>query len=81
MSQDRFWEIHRYFHVVNNTDAPARSNPNYDKLWKIRPMIDILSENCQNLYSPHQQLSVDESMIGTKYRLSFIQYMKDKPVK
>ncbi len=81
MSRNRFMQIHRYFHLVDNTKAPARSSPNYDKLWKIRPMLEILHENCQELYSPHQQLSVDKSMIRTKCRLSFIQYMKAKPVK
>lgn len=44
-------------------------------------MIDILGSNCKSMYFPHRQFSVDESMIGTKCRLSFIQYMKAKPVK
>jgi len=61
--------------------SPSRSDPNYDKLWKIRPLITALEKNCRELYSPHPQLSVDESMIGTKCRLSFIQYMPAKPVK
>ena len=81
MSRDRFREILRYIHVIDNTQAPSRSDPNYDKLWKIRPLITALEKNCRELYSPHQQLSVDESMIGTKCRLSFIQYMPAKPVK
>ena len=33
------------------------------------------------MYSPHPQLCVDESMIGTKCRLSFIQYIKAKPIR
>ena len=31
--------------------------------------------------NPGQQLSIDESMIGTKCRLSFIQYLQAKPTK
>ena len=81
MSHDRFREILQYIHVIDNTQAPSRSNPNYDKLRKIRPLITALEKNCRELYSPHQQLSVDESIIGTKSRLSFIQYMPAKPVK
>ena len=81
MSRDRFREILRYIHVVDNTQAPSRSDPNYDKLWKVRPLITALEKNYRELYSPHQQLSIDESMIGTKCRLSFIQYMPAKPVK
>ena len=80
MSRDQFREILRYIHVVVNMQSPSHSDPNYDKLWKIRPLITALEKNCRELYSPHPQLSVDESMIGKKC-LSFIQYMPAKPVK
>ena len=81
MSRNRFLEILRYFHIVDNTTAPSRSDPNYNRLWKIQPIISVLQETCRDLYSPHEQLSIDESMIGTKCCLSFIQYIKAKPVK
>ena len=72
MSRRRFGEILSYLHVVDNSSEPDRSAPDYDKLWKIRPLITMLSENCLKYYSTHPQVSVDESMIGTKCRLSFI---------
>ena len=50
-------------------------------LWKVRPILDVLKKTCQELYYPHKQVSIDESMIGTKCRLSFIQYMPKKPTK
>lgn len=78
MSRDRFCVIKRYLHVVDNS---LNSPTNTDKLWKVRPMIELLQEKCISMYSPHQQLSVDESMIGTKCRLSFLQYMPKKPMK
>lgn len=81
MSRRRFLEIMRYLHCADNSTAPKPTDPNYDKLWKIRPILTKLVERCQSLYSPHQQLSIDESMIGTKCRLSFIQYLPKKPVK
>lgn len=81
ISRNRFREILRYVHVTDNSKALDRSSPNYDKLWKVRPLLDVLSKRCIELYSPHPQISVDESMIGTKCRLSFIQYMPKKPVK
>ena len=81
MCCDRFMEILRYFHIVDNTSAPSRSDPNYNKLWKIQPLITVLQQTCYQMYSPHIQLSIDESMIGTKCRLSFLQYIKNKPVK
>ena len=75
MSRKRFNEILRYLHVVDNTTEPDRSVSGYDKLWKVRPLITLLSENCVKYYSTHPQVSIDESKIETKCRLSFIQYM------
>lgn len=81
MSRNRFRQILRYVHVVDNNSGPSRTDPNYDKLWKVRPILNTLSKNAPELYALHQQVSVDESMIGTKCRLSFIQYMPKKPTK
>ena len=81
MRRNRFLEILRYLHVADNSAAPASTDPGYNKLWKIQPIISKLSETCAEMYKPNRQLSIDESMIGTKCHLSFIQYMKAKPVK
>ena len=77
----RFRQIFRYLHVADNSKALQRSDPNFDKLRKIRFLIDAFSSRCMELYNPHPQISIDESMIGTKCRLSFIQYLPKKPVK
>lgn len=74
-------EILRYVHVADNSNALDWSDPGYDKLWKVRPLLDVVSQQSLELYAPYPQISVDESMIGTKSRLSFIQYMPKKPVK
>ena len=39
MSSDSFREIWRYIHVVDDTLAPRRTDPDYDK---IRPIISAL---------------------------------------
>ena len=81
ISRNHYLQILRYIHVVDNTSAPTRTDPNYDRLWKVRPLIDLLQHTCAEMYNPGQQLSIDESMIGTKCRLSFIQYLPAKPTK
>ena len=43
--------------------------------------IDQFVATCGEMYNPGQQLSIDESMIGTKCRSSFIQYLPAKPTK
>ena len=78
MSRDRFCLILHYVHVADNSKAPQCDDPGFDKLC---PLLDFISKRCLQLYSPHIQLSIDESMIGTKCQLSFIQYMPKKPVK
>ena len=80
-SSHRFRQILRYLHVTDNSQAVPRGNSDYDKLWKVRYLIDAFALWCVQLYDPHPQLSVNESMIGIKCRFSFIQYLPKKPVK
>ena len=38
MSRNRLRQILRYVHVVDNSTAPAQTTPNFDQLWKVRPL-------------------------------------------
>ena len=67
--------------MVDNAKAVPRTDSTYDKLWKVRYLLDAFSRLCVELYDPHPQVSLDESMIGTKCRLFFIQHLPKKPVK
>ena len=40
-----------------------RAEDNQDKLYKVRPLLDMLSEKFASAYYPDQNLSLDESMI------------------
>ena len=55
MSRDRFCQILRYVHVADNSKALSCDDLNYDKLWKVRPMMNYLISRCSvymdNLYS------------------------------
>ena len=53
-----------------------RGDPGYDKLGKVRPVIDILWEQFLQNYNPHREKSVDEAMIKFKGRSSMKQYPK-----
>ena len=50
-------------------------------IYKVRPLLDAVVENFQSSYSPSDNLSIDESMVGFKGRLAFLQYMPKKPQK
>ena len=55
--------------------------PGHDKLFKLRPFLDPLVECFKSMYQPNKELAVDESMIGFKGQLSFLQYIPNKSQK
>lgn len=52
-----------------------------DKLQKVGYMLDKIRNSFKSEYIPHEEFSVDESMVPFKGRLSFKQYLKDKSCK
>ena len=81
MSRDRFKALMRFLHLTDNTKQVPREDPNYDRLFKLGNLQKALNHRFSKPYSPKRSLSIDEQMIGTKCRLSFLQYMPKKPKK
>ena len=81
MSRNRFDKLLKYFHLNNNANQLPREDVNYDKLFKVRPLLDRVVECCQTELRPERDLSVDEAMIKFKGRLGMKQYMPMKPIK
>ena len=81
MTQDRFEEIYRYLHLANNDKQAPRDSPNFNRLHKLGILPCELSLRFLAMYLPEQNLSIDEQIIGTKSRISFIQYMPKKSKK
>lgn len=81
MSSKRFRKLLENIHCNNNETQKPRDHPEYDKLHKLRPLIEKLLNNCRCNYDPSSYLSVDESMVPFKGRSSMKQYMPMKPVK
>ena len=81
MSSRRFELILKFLHLNDSEVQPQRGDPAFDKLYKVRPLLDLVLENFKSYYQPHQHISIDESMISYKGRLSFIQYLPKKPHK
>ena len=79
MVMDHFYQIQKYLHFNHNELAINKGHPLHDKLFKIRPILDIVNRTFRLHYSPSTNVSVDEQMIGTKARLLFIQYLSKKP--
>ena len=49
--------------------------------YKIRPLLDAIVSSFRSVYTPKQHISIDDTMIGFKGRLSWVQYMPKKPTK
>ena len=52
ISRDRFLDIHRYFHFVDNSSLPMQGSPGYDRLGKVRPVIKHLVDKYLDMYNP-----------------------------
>lgn len=81
MSLNRFFFLLSKMHLNDNSLMPKKGYPNYDKLYKIAPMINQLSENFLKSYNPIKEQAVDESMIKFKGRSTLKQYHPQKPIK
>ena len=81
ITRDRFLEISRFLHLVDNSTLQPRGTPGHDRLGKVRPIIEHLSEKFADVYNPHKEIAVDEAMIKFQGRSSLKQYMPKKPIK
>ena len=74
MSGRRFDLLHKFLHLVNNdtiTDGPGRKT-------KTKPFIDPILKKFRKNYIPNQKISIDESLLGWKGNLSWVQYIPAK---
>jgi hypothetical protein len=81
ISRRRFFEIQRYLHFANNDLLALSGTPDYNKLGKVEPILDKLSERFREVYNLHRDVSIDEAMIPFKGRSTLKQYLPLKPVK
>lgn len=81
MSCRRFSWILGNLHLNNNILQPKRGEENFDRLYKVRPLLDHLSKTFLEMLHPSKNQAIDESMIKFKGRSSIKQYMPKKPIK
>ena len=77
MCRDRWKQIMRFWHFNNNEDHDP-NDPERDRLFKIRKLIDCLRGNCAEAFEPGKDVCVDESLLLFKGRLHFRQYIRTK---
>jgi hypothetical protein len=78
MSRDRSEQIRRFIHFNDNGNLSARNDGNYDRLFKIRPLVDKLVSKCRNIPLHGQIFSVDEQIVPSKGKSSLKSYNPEK---
>ena len=81
MSRDRFLLVLKFLHLADNTKMAVKGEHGYDPLYKLRHLLSTLVQSYKKSYTMKKEVSVDESIISYKGRLSFLQYMPKKPHK
>ena len=77
MPRNRFQQLLNLLHFVDNTRVSDEDKK--DKLWKIRPWLTGIRENCLKV-TPEEHCSIDEMMCQYRGQRSPIrQYIKSKP--
>ena len=65
-------ELKKQWHAWNSAD--------YDKLYKIHPVLNMVQDSLAESNKPGQNHTIYESMIAFKGRLSYVQYLPAKPI-
>ena len=81
ISRDRYRDISRYLHFVDNSTLSPPNTPRYDCLGKIRPLLEFLQQHFKSVYNPGREVAVDEAMIKFQGRSALKQYLPKKPIK
>ena len=74
MWRERFELLLKFWHFSNNNNK----NSNQDRLFKLKPLLDLLKERFSSVYMPGSIISIDESIIPWRSRLLFKQYIPGK---
>jgi hypothetical protein len=75
MTQKTFRNIKRNLHLNNNNHLDANN-----KLYKVRPYVEVLNKKFQQFGILHHHLSIDEQMIPYRGRHSCKMFIFGKPV-
>ncbi len=73
MARDRFFAIMRALHFNDN-----QKQIQGDRLFKVKPVIDLLKERFSLYINAYKNLAIDESLMLWKGRLCFKQYIASK---
>ena len=78
MTYRRYQKLTQYIHVSDRANEPAWNSTDYDKMYMICPVLNMVWDSFVECYKPGQNQTIDEGIIAFKGRLS---YVPAKPIK
>ena len=64
VTQNRYEMLQEYFHISDREQEPAKGSPEYDRLYKIKPVLKHVTANFAEMYQAHKNQSIDEAMVA-----------------
>lgn len=77
-SRNRYQNILKFLYLVDKKKIPKRNDLSYKPSLRFKPLIDFVNRKYLHYYNPRRELSVDESLVGTKGKTSMLQYIPSK---
>ena len=77
-SRNRYQNILKFLPLVDKKKIPKRNDLSYKPSLRFKPLIDFANRKFLHYYNPRRELSVDESLVGTKGKTSMLQYIPSK---
>ena len=77
----RYQKISEYLHISDHSDEIPQGHRDYDKLGKIRWLINDLMPKLPQFYRPHCEQTIDEGFVKFAGRCKFIHFSPAKPIR
>lgn len=74
----RFKTLLRVFHLVDSHTLAKPGEPGYDPCGRFSMLVEQANRVFRTHYTPHRELSVDESLVGTKSHTAITQCLPNK---
>jgi hypothetical protein len=78
MSRNWFDTMRNYFHINDNSTMKALDDPEYDKLFKVRPFVNSIKSSFREIEVENYN-SLDEFITPFKGQSSLKQYVRNNP--
>ena len=79
MSMRRWEKIKRFLHIADNQKAAEKGTEGYDRIYKVRPFVDLLNARFNKIPLYTSSYCVDEQMVPYSGTRGPRMYVKRKP--